>query len=780
MTELSPGATVDSCAPAAADKLPASKESFRLAVHGIQEYAIFLLDALGRISSWNAGAGEAYGYAAHEIVGLPFSRLFPAEAVDAGRPARQLDVAKVAGRYEDEGWRERRDGSWFWANEVTTAIWNASGVLQGYTTILRDATQRKREQDDLRKSEQRYRLLVEGVRDYAIVLLAPDGTVSSWNAGAERIIGYGARTILGQHCSRLYPAEDVEDRKPAEHLRLAREAGQFENEGWRIRSDGSRFWASILVTALRGADGELQGYSLIARDLTERKREEELLHTVVNNVIDGIITIDERGRIESFNPAAERIFGYFADEVIGQDITLLIAEPFHRPEDDASGRSSRLGKNKMIGVGREAVARRKDGASFPIDLAVSSVRIGDRRFFTGIVRDITVSKRLEQELRDRLAELAEADNQKNDFLAMLGHELRNPLAPIRNALHILKMPSAAPSSVQQARDVMERQVQHVVRLVDDLLDISRIMRAKIDLRKEATDLTAIIQRAVETAQPVIDAQGHELTVSLPPQKVLVEADVVRMAQVVSNLLTNAAKYTDKAGRIWLSVEQQGSDGVIRIKDSGIGISPELLPKVFDLFMQGHRSLARSQGGLGIGLTLVKNLVEMHGGSVSAYSEGLGQGSEFTVRLPVLIVGRIDAAHDSRLKAMHVPGPARRVLVVDDNVDAAELTAALLTMWGHEVHTVHDGLAVMAAVETFRPEIVLLDIGLPGMSGYDVARELRQHLEYKDLILAAMTGYGQADDRRRSKEAGFDQHLTKPIDPALLEAFLAAPRSFAMA
>jgi PAS domain S-box-containing protein len=776
------GAQLDHLERATDEGLAASEEFFGFIVKGVQEYSILLLDPKGRIATWNAGAAQAYGYTAEEIVGQHFSCLFPREMAEASLPARQLDIAQVAGRFEEEGWHERKDGSWFWANAVTTAIWNEAGVFQGYSTIIRNVTPRKREEDELRRSEQRFRLLVDGVREYAIFLLDREGSIASWNAGAARIIGYQAEGIIGQHMTRFYPAEDVLEGKPDRLLKIAREDGQIVDEGWRVRQDGSRFWASVLITALYDADGDLKGYSKIIRDLTERKRTEQALLTVVNSVVDGIITTDESGRIESFNPAAERIFGYAAHEMIGQNVKLLIPEPFHREEDDlAAGSSTRMGKAKMIGVGREVVGRRKDGATFPMDLAVTSFRMGERRYFTGIMRDITDSKRQEQEMRERLAELAEADNQKNDFLAMLGHELRNPLAPIRNALHILNMPGASAKAVAQARDAMERQVQHVVRLVDDLLDVSRIMRAKIDLRKEVTDLTSIIHSAVETAQPVIDAQGHELTVSLPKRKIPLEADVVRMAQVISNLLMNAAKYTDHAGRIWLTIERDGPDAaLIRVKDSGIGIAPELLPRVFDLFVQGHRSLARSQGGLGIGLTLAKNLVEMHGGTISAHSQGVGQGSEFVIRLPILANKRVDPGHQTPPKSTHIQGPARRILVVDDNVDAAELTATLLAMWGHEVRTLHDGPSVLTAVESFHPELILLDIGLPGMSGYDVARELRQRPEGKGIVLAAMTGYGQDKDRSQSREAGFDYHLTKPLDPNLLEAFVAAPHTFSLA
>ncbi len=386
-------------------------------------------------------------------------------------------------------------------------------------------------------------------------------------------------------------------------------------------------------------------------------------------------------------------------------------------------------------------------------------------------REIAERHRVEQALRD-------TDRRKDEFLAMLAHELRNPLAPVRNALHILKIPGVSESAARQARDMMDRQVQHLVRLVDDLLDVARIMRGAIELRKERVDLATVINRAVETAQAAIDAQEHELIVSLPARRVLLEADLVRMAQVLSNLLVNAAKYTKRAGRLWLTAEADGPDAVvIRVKDTGIGIAADLLPHVFDLFIQAERSLARSQGGLGVGLTLVKKLVEMHGGTVTAASPGLGQGSEFVVRLPAVVEPPSAGVENPPARAARPAGSRRRVLVVDDNVDAAESAALLLRMWGHEVRVIHDGPAVLQAVRRFRPDVVLLDIGLPGMSGYDVARQLRSQPEGKGLVLAALTGYGQEEDRRKSREAGFDFHLTKPPNPDTLEAFIASPGQF---
>jgi CheY-like chemotaxis protein len=321
--------------------------------------------------------------------------------------------------------------------------------------------------------------------------------------------------------------------------------------------------------------------------------------------------------------------------------------------------------------------------------------------------------------------------------------------------------------------MMERQVQHLVRLVDDLLDVSRIMRNRIELRKERVDLAAVLARAVETAQPLIDAQQHQLGVSLPTPPVWLEGDPVRLAQVVGNLLLNATKYTDTAGRIWLTGERVGGDAVIRVRDTGVGIDADLLPRIFDPFTQADRSLARSQGGLGIGLTVVKYLVEMHGGTVSAHSDGPGQGSEFVIRLPALPPDPRGEGTRPDGEEARPAGPPRRVLIVDDNPDAAESAALLLGMLGHEVETAGDGPSALEAVRTFRPEVVLLDIGLPGMSGYDVARALRARPENRALSLVAVTGYGQDEDRRRSAEAGFDRHLVKPVDPTALARLLAS-------
>ncbi|HEV3445035.1 MAG TPA: ATP-binding protein [Gemmataceae bacterium] len=390
---------------------------------------------------------------------------------------------------------------------------------------------------------------------------------------------------------------------------------------------------------------------------------------------------------------------------------------------------------------------------------------------------------LERRIAERTAELAQAnaalrdaDRRKDDFLAMLAHELRNPLAPVRNALHIMSMPNVTAELAREAREITERQVQHLVRIVDDLLDVSRIMRGRIELYTERVDLADLLSRAVEMAQPIIDAHGHELQVSLPRQAVALEGDPVRLTQVVNNLLSNAAKFTNKAGCIWLAGEREGDEAVIRVRDAGIGIDAQLLPRIFEVFIQGDRSLERAPGGLGVGLTLVRKLVEMHDGTVTAASPGAGAGSEFTVRLPALTpsAGQQDRPAQGSLRA----APSRRrILVVDDNVDAAESSAVLLRFIGHEVKVAHDGPSALAAARAFHPEIILLDIGLPGMNGYDVARALRAQPEFQTTVLAAVTGYGQQEDVRRSREAGFDHHLTKPLAPEALSEFVLSQQNF---
>ncbi len=364
-------------------------------------------------------------------------------------------------------------------------------------------------------------------------------------------------------------------------------------------------------------------------------------------------------------------------------------------------------------------------------------------------------------------EIRESDRRKSEFLAMLGHELRNPLAPMLSALHVMNMPGSGESEIQYAREVADRQVRHLARLVDDLLDVSRINNGKIELRKETVDLRDAVRQAVETSRPLVELRRHSLEVAIPDQIIALCADPARLAQVLANLLNNAAKYTEPGGQIRLTARVEDAMAVIRVRDNGIGIDPLLLPYVFDLFTQADRSLDRSQGGLGIGLTLVRRLVELHGGSVGVHSAGAGQGSEFMVRFPLIetpseAISRPDPDPESgRDSGRRTP---RRVLIVDDNADAARMLARILRAEGHEIELAYDGHSALEALFQHPPDVVLLDIGLPGMDGYEVARRVRQNEHLESIVLIALTGYGQSEDRRRALEVGFDDHMVKPVNP----------------
>ncbi|WP_257460039.1 CHASE domain-containing protein [Archangium lipolyticum] len=378
-------------------------------------------------------------------------------------------------------------------------------------------------------------------------------------------------------------------------------------------------------------------------------------------------------------------------------------------------------------------------------------------------------------LRERArveAQLREADQRKDDFLAMLAHELRNPLAPVLTAVQLMERKQREGQHLDREREVVERQVHHMRRLVDDLLDVSRVTRGKIQLQKRPLELVAAVGRALDAARPFSESRGHTLRAELPVGPVWTEADPVRMEQVLTNLLHNAAKYSERGGRITLTLEQEGGEAVMRVADTGMGIPAEALPHLFEPFMQVARTLDRAQGGLGLGLTLVKRLVEMHGGRVEVASEGVGRGSVFTVRLPVLPEARVPVVSEATRPERETPSVGRRVLVVDDNVDAAELLGEVLELDGHQVTVVHDGLTALEHVDRVDPDVVFLDIGLPGMDGYEVARRMRQRPGGADLRLVALTGYGQASDRQRSREAGFDTHLVKPVDLDTLRELVA--------
>ena len=748
-----------------------AERHFQKLVESVRDYAIISLDAEGRITTWNEGAEQITGYRAKEAVGQPISIFYLPEAIARGWPAHELATAAAEGRFEDEGWRIRKDGTRFWANSVITAPRNDAGEVEGYSKIFRDLTARRLQEEKLRVSEERFRLLVEGVRDYGIFMLDPEGRVVSWNLGAERLKGYQASEILGKHFSVFYPPDVVATGWPEQELEGARASGRFEDEGWRIRKDGSRFWASVVITAIRNARGELIGFSKITRDLTERRRHEEDLRQseerfrlLVDAVQDyAIFMLEPSGVVASWNAGAQRIKQYRPQEIIGRHFSV-----FYTPDKVAEGWPEHE-LEVAAATGRfedEGWRVRKDGTRFWANVVINAVRGpgGELRGFAKVTRDRTETKRVER--------LVEEGRQVNEFLAMLGHELRNPLAPVRNAVALMHTTDVADPTILWARDLIERQVSHMSRLVDDLLDVSRITSGKITLRLEVTDLRGIVSRAVDANRPLFETRGHTVEVELGPVPVPVEGDATRLAQVVLNLLSNSAKYTPQSGHVWVSLRRERAEALLSVRDDGVGMKAELLPRVFDLFVQGDRSLDRSEGGLGLGLTMVERLVALHHGTVEAHSPGLGQGSEFVVRLPLAAAPGGAAAGRAASPPEAAGKRSLRILLVDDNRDAVESTCMLLRHWGHDVEAANDGAGALEAVARDRPDIVLLDIGLPGIDGYEVARRIRASEAGADTALVAMTGYGQAEDRRRSSEAGFTMHLVKPVEPAALRMVLA--------
>jgi signal transduction histidine kinase len=491
-------------------------------------------------------------------------------------------------------------------------------------------------------------------------------------------------------------------------------------------------------------------------------RTSEWLHAALHKVQDAVLTVDGDGRVTFMNPAAERLAGAPAGKMrfrdlfplLDADTRLPVAIPFDAEEPAVY---HALLRDRRLDVSVELCQS--------TDSAAGEADDPDCRGALLVLRDVTDQERME--------ELAGAERRKDQFLAMLAHELRNPLAPIRNAVELMRQVETVDSTFQPAREMVERQVKHLARLVDDLIDVSRLNQGSIRLRKEVVDLGHVVQRAVEATRPIIDTRSHVLTLQLPPEKLRLEADPARLQQVVSNLLHNAAKYTMPGGRLWVTVSREENEAVVRVRDTGIGVPSDVLERVFEPFVQQNDdTLARTQGGLGVGLTLVRSLVEMHGGRVEASSPGLGQGSEFVVRLPAL-----PALHTGEFQLpVGLPEPTEprplRVLVVEDNIDAAESLATLLRLWNHDVNVVHDGCAALDAAREQKPEVVLLDIGLPGLDGYQVARRLREEIGLDQALLVAMTGYGQPEDRRRSQEAGIQYHFVKPVEPLVLRNLLA--------
>jgi PAS domain S-box-containing protein len=611
--------------------------------------------------------------------------------------------------------------------------------------------------------------------DDAIISKTLDGVVQTWNAAAQHLFGYTADEVIGRHISLIIPRDRItEEDDILASLKAGKRIDHFETE--RVRSDGQRVQVSLTISPIRDASGAVVGASKIARDVTERKRIEadrEKFVTLIENSTDFIGICDLDGTPLFVNRAGLAMVGL---DSIEQARRMPVAS-FFFPEDQHRIVHDFFPSVLQTGHGEIEIRFRhfKTGEARWMAYKVLTLPGTDGRpvAFATVSQDITERKRLEDNLRRVAEELSGADRRKNEFLAMLAHELRNPLAPISNAVRALTLGRRDETAVDSASEMLERQVGQIIRLVDDLLDVSRISRGKIALRTERVQLAPVIQQAVEATRALYRSMNQELVVALPSEPIYLNADPTRLAQVVGNLLNNACKFTDVGGHIALTVEREGEQVAIRVRDNGVGIAAEHLAGIFEMFTQIESSLERSRSGLGIGLTLVKTLVEMHGGTVEAHSEGVGRGSEFVVRLPMLLDVQAPLTPPAPAHLEGLPVVRRRVLIVDDNKDAAEWLATLLSLSGHETHVAHDGVEAVKAAERLRPDAVLLDIGLPRIDGYEVCRRMRQQPWGRDLMIVALTGWGQDEDRQKSREAGFNTHLVKPVDDEVLLNLLAS-------
>ena len=653
---------------------------------------------------------------------------------------------------------------------------NAAAAAQRERELQREAAERIAAEASLRRSEAQFRAIFELSAVGQAQADPLTGRLLRVNHRFCEIVGYSEEELLELTFLDLTHPEDRE-RTQTELARLVRgEIPEYQMQKRYCRKDGGTIWGQVHVSLVPGGPNEPPRTAAIVQDITAAKQlefslreSEERFRCLFDQAAVGVGRSSLDRVVMDVNPGLCRMLGCTREELVGKTIRDLS----HPDEYESSAAALQpLFAGLVESIPMERRFRHQAGHYIETHTVAALIRDGEGRpaSIVAVVLDITERKRAE-------AGLKEADRRKDEFLATLAHELRNPLAPVCNSLHILRLTGGDLAAHPDLLEMMERQISHMVRLVDDLLEISRITRGKVELRCEPVELAAVVRSAVEASQPLIDAAGQQLAMTLPPEPIVLSADAVRLSQVLGNLLNNASKYTDSGGQIWLSArverEVPGTDAVaISVRDTGVGIAPEMLSRVFDMFTQVSPARTRAHSGLGIGLALVKSLVELHGGRVEVKSAGLGQGSEFVVHLPLLSPTRSPLAQpplaqpelDPPRAAEPTAGalPPRRILVVDDNRDAAGSLAVQLRRLGQETRIACGGAECLATLPEFRPAVILLDIGMPGPNGYEVARRIRERPEYADVVIIALTGWGQQEDRRKSQEAGFDQHLVKPV------------------
>jgi len=660
-------------------------------------------------------------------------------------------------------------------------------ILDLYSRQAADAVERARVERDLETARRRLATALSageiGVFDWDMLSDQVHG-----DANFERMFGIKLDEQGSAPRSAFEPFIHPDDREMrADRVKRAIDTGEPYEAEYRIVNGDATRWVISRGTIERDASGKPIRVLGVLLDVTARRKAEQdrkdvtddldrlfrIHETILSTTDDFAFIFDRNGRFLYANRRLLTVWAKTLDQIVGKTCLELGYEQWHH---DMHMREIAQVLATTQPIRGEVPFTGASGISGIYDYIFSPVLgpDGEVEVIVGTTRDVTERKRAEESLR-------EMDRQKNAFLAQLAHELRNPLAPIRNAARIFKMKQSAEPDVLWASEVIDRQVDHLTRLIDDLLDVSRISRNKLELRRQRIELQEVVRGAVEISQPTIDQNGHKLVLDVPAEPVYLLADMARLTQGLMNLIINAAKYTDVGGRIELSARREGDEAVMRVKDNGIGIDAAAIPRLFEMFFQAEASMERSQGGLGIGLSLVRSVAELHGGAVEGRSAGLGKGSEFILRVPALAASANSASSNPVSAGGAAPSSARRVLVVDDNQDGAESLAMFLQIGGHEVHTAYDGEEAVAAAETFRPEVVLLDIGMPKLNGYEACRRIRSSAWGRDMVLIAQTGWGQEEDKRRTKEAGFDDHLVKPVDPiALMKMVTEATRREAVA
>jgi len=963
-----------------------SEQRFHDLVDSVIDYAIFSLDSAGYVATWNVGARRLKGYEVTEIIGQHFSVFYTPEDRAAGKPERVLEGARREGRFEDEGWRLRKDGTRFWANVIVTPLRDDKGGIVGFAKVTRDLTERRKGEEELARSEERFRLLIDNIGDYAVYLLDPDGHVSTWNRGAERFKGYNAADIVGRHFSAFFPPEDVLNGKPEHELENARKFGRFEDEGYRVRRDGTRFWAHAILTALRDGDGKLLGFAKITRDLTARRAAEqqelalvheqaaraaaeraqaqiraseeqyrslsERLEIVFEGVADGILAQDKSGRIVFANTAAARFFGFgsreallasapdavgasydFFDDagrLLGRDrfpgALVLAGATAHsamlQVRERSTGReqwlfvrgssvssestdgeltitiwhdvsaerrqerqslylseattalSASLEREEMLGALAHrlvpsladwcTIALVEDGvlrslaavhtdptkdelvARFARDFALETaadrgpgrvVQSGSSELVNDLARSSleslvsapdglaalralgasaflsapipvrgsvlgvislfaaepgrsydTLHAALVEEIgrrvgvalenahlyaeAQRAARAAEEANRaKDEFLATVSHELRTPLSAILGWSRLLK-DRVTDRALLKPLEVIHRNAEAQVRIIDDILDVSRVITGKFQIDPKPMDLVAVARDAVEVVRPSAVAKSITLEFNPEAEYCLLVGDPDRLQQVIWNMLSNAVKFTPSKGKVVLTVGHDGQEVVLSVADTGMGLEPSFLPFVFDRFKQADPSTTRRVGGLGLGLALVRHIMELHGGRAEVASPGPGQGATFTVRLPLRAVSGVrptSSPPPAEPARVVEPGLLKhlRVLVVEDELDARELIAAVLSGAGADVRTVGSAREGYDTLRSgFHPDVLLSDIGMPGEDGFAFIRRVRALPpdEGGTVPALALTAFARDEDRARAVATGFQAHLGKPVSP----------------